>query len=68
MTDPARVHDSGPCRIDPLPVPRFDRSPDGADDLDRVLCARRLRARLGYVPNGMQPRCADAPHLAFPDW
>jgi GT2 family glycosyltransferase len=93
--EPAWVHDTGPYRIYPLPVPRFDQGDEpceltperaipgggnlfirtpwaarvgrfdtamgptghdlgGAEDLDWVLRAQRLGARLRYVPDMVQ--------------
>ena len=105
-SEPAWVHDSGPYRIYPLPVPRFDRgdtggelTPDqavpgggnlflrtswlerigrfatdmgpsghdlgGAEDLDWVLRALRLGARLRYVPGMVQYHYVDASRLTL---
>lgn len=103
-SEPAWVHDSGPYRIYPLPVPRFDQgdiprelTPDqavpgggnlflrtpwvarvglfatdmgptghdlgGAEDLDWVMRALRLGARLHYVPDVLQHHFVDASRL-----
>lgn len=103
-TEPAWVHDTGPYRIYPLPVPRFDkgnqpmelnadrgvpgggnlflRTPwlarvgsfatdlgptghdlGGSEDLDWVLRALRLGARLQYVPSVVQYHHVDASRL-----
>ncbi|NWG73307.1 MAG: glycosyltransferase family 2 protein, partial [Rubrivivax sp.] len=103
-SEPAWVHDAGPYRIYPLPVPRFDkgdrpmelsaergvpgggnlflRSPwlarvgpfatdlgptghdlGGSEDLDWVLRALRLGARLQYVPGVVQYHYVDASRL-----
>lgn len=105
-SEPAWVHDSGPYRIYPLPVPRFDqgdatreltpeqavpgggnlflRTPwatrigpfatdmgptghdlGGAEDLDWVLRALRLGARLRYVPDMVQYHYVDAARLTL---
>jgi GT2 family glycosyltransferase len=105
-SEPAWVHDSGPYRIYPLPVPRFDQgdearelTPDqavpgggnlfvrtawaskvgkfatdmgptghdlgGAEDLDWVLRALRLGARLRYVPDMVQYHYVDASRLTL---
>jgi GT2 family glycosyltransferase len=106
-TEPPWVHDTGPYRIYPLPVPRFDqgdtpleltsnqavpgggnlflRTPwarrigpfatdmgptghdlGGAEDLDWVLRAMGLGARLRYVPDVLQFHYVDAARLALP--
>lgn len=105
-SEPAWVHDSGPYRIYPLPVPRFDQgdvghelSADvavpgggnlavrtawiakigpfrtdmgptghdlgGAEDLDWVLRALALGARLRYVPDVVQHHFVDATRLTI---
>jgi GT2 family glycosyltransferase len=105
-TEPGWVHDNGPYRIYPLPVPRFDRgdaggelTPDlaipgggnlflrtpwlarigrfatdmgptghdlgGAEDLDWVLRALRLGARLRYVPAMVQYHYVDPSRLTL---
>ena len=105
-TEPGWVHDSGPYRIYPLPVPRFDQgdvgrelTPDvavpgggnlflrtawaerigpfatdmgptghdlgGAEDLDWVLRALRMGARLRYVPDMVQYHYVDADRLTL---
>ncbi len=105
-SEPAWVHDPGPYRIYPLPVPRFDqgsaareltpevavpgggnlfvrtgwsakigpfatdRGPNGhdlggAEDLDWVLRALRLGARLRYVPDMVQYHYVDASRLTL---
>lgn len=105
-SEPAWVHETGPYRIYPLPVPRFDQgsvagelSPDvavpgggnlflrnrwcakigpfatdmgpsghdlgGAEDLDWVLRALRLGARLWYVPDMVQYHFVDASRLTL---
>jgi GT2 family glycosyltransferase len=105
-SEPAWVHDSGPYRIYPLPVPRFDQgdagfelTPEravpgggnlflrtawlqrigrfatdmgpsghdlgGAEDLDWVLRALRLGARLRYVPGMVQHHYVDASRLTL---
>lgn len=104
--EPAWVHDTGPYRIYPLPVPRFDQgsaacelTPDvavpgggnlfirtgwstkigpfatdmgptghdlgGAEDLDWVLRALRMGARLRYVPDMVQYHHVDASRLTL---
>ena len=104
--EPDWVHDSGPYRIYPLPVPRFDQgdmgfelTPDravpgggnlfvrtpwlarighfatdmgptghdlgGAEDMDWVLRALRLGARLRYVPEMVQYHYVDATRLTL---
>jgi GT2 family glycosyltransferase len=106
-SEPAWVHDSGPYRIYPLPVPRFDLgdvaklvTPDiavpgggnlflrapwltrvgnfdtamgpsghnlgGAEDLEWVLRALRLGARLQYVPEVVQYHYVDGSRLTLP--
>ena len=106
-SEPAWVHDNGPYRIYPLPVPRFDQgdvsrelTPDqavpgggnlflrtpwlarvglfdtamgpsghdlgGAEDLDWVLRALRLGARLRYVPEAVQHHFVDTTRLTLP--
>jgi GT2 family glycosyltransferase len=103
-SEPAWVHDTGPYRIYPLPVPRFDQgdvarelTPDqavpgggnlflraawaqrvgpfatdmgptghdlgGAEDLDWVLRALRMGARLQYVPDVVQHHYVDTNRL-----
>lgn len=103
-SEPGWVHDTGPYRIYPLPVPRFDQgevgrelTPDlaipgggnlflrtawaarigpfatdmgptghdlgGAEDLDWVLRALRLGARLRYVPGAVQHHYVDVDRL-----
>lgn len=105
-SEPAWVHDSGPYRIYPLPVPRFDQgdvsrelTPDqavpgggnlflrtpwlarvgpfdtamgptghdlgGSEDLDWVLRALRLGARLRYVPEAVQHHYVDTSRLTL---
>lgn len=105
-TEPAWVHDTGPYRVYPLPVPRFDQgdtdrelTPDmavpgggnlvvrtpwlskvgafavdmgpsghnlgGAEDLDWVLRAMRLGARLRYMPDMVQYHYVDARRLTL---
>jgi GT2 family glycosyltransferase len=105
-SEPSWVHDDGPYRIYPLPVPRFDQgdvgrelTPDvavpgggnlslrtswldkvgrfatemgpvghnlgGAEDLDWVLRALRLGARLRYVPDMVQYHHVDADRLTL---
>ncbi|MEE4236716.1 MAG: glycosyltransferase family 2 protein [Anderseniella sp.] len=105
-SEPAWVHDKGPYRIYPLPVPRFDQgdegfelTPDravpgggnlflrtpwasriggfatdmgptghdlgGAEDMDWVLRALRLGARLRYVPEMVQYHYVDASRLTL---
>ncbi len=105
-SEPAWVHETGPYRIYPLPVPRFDqggtpceltsdlavpgggnlalRTPwakrigtfatdmgpkghdlGGAEDLDWVLRALRLGARLWYVPDMVQHHYVDAERLTL---
>ena len=105
-SEPDWVHDSGPYRIYPLPVPRFDQgdipreiTPDvaipgggnlflrvpwlsrvgpfatdmgptghdlgGAEDLDWVLRALRLGARLYYIPDVVQYHYVDASRLTL---
>lgn len=105
-TEPAWVHDTGPYRIYPLPVPRFDQGPaareltpdqaipgggnlalrtpwlqrvgrfaielgptghdlGGSEDLDWVLRALRLGARLRYVPGMVQYHYVDTSRLAL---
>lgn len=105
-SEPAWVHDSGPYRIYPLPVPRFDQgdvsrelTPDqavpgggnlflrtpwlarvgrfdtamgptghdlgGSEDLDWVLRALRLGARLRYVPDAVQHHYVDTSRLTL---
>lgn len=105
-SEPAWVHDSGPYRIYPLPVPRFDqgdisreltpeqavpgggnlflRTPwlarvgqfntamgptghdlGGAEDLDWVLRALRLGARLRYAPDVVQHHFVDTARLTL---
>ena len=105
-SEPAWVHDSGPYRIYPLPVPRFDQgdvsrelTPDqavpgggnlflrtpwlarigrfdtdmgptghdlgGSEDLDWVLRALGLGARLRYVPGAVQHHFVDANRLTL---
>lgn len=104
--EPAWVHDQGPYRIYPLPVPRFDQgdtarelTPDqavpgggnlflrtpwlarvgrfdttmgpmkhdlgGAEDLDWVLRAQRMGARLRYEPGVIQHHYVDTARLAL---
>jgi len=106
-SEPAWVHDRGPYRIYPLPVPRFDlgeapralnldtaipgggnlflRQPwlakvggfatdfgpvghnlGGAEDLEWVMRALRLGARLHYVPSVVQHHYVDAARLTLP--
>lgn len=106
-SEPGWVHDDGPYRIYPLPVPRFDHgeltrelTPDiaipgggnlavrtpwlakvgrfatdlgptghdlgGAEDLDWVLRALRLGARLRYAPDMVQYHYVDASRLTLP--
>jgi cellulose synthase/poly-beta-1,6-N-acetylglucosamine synthase-like glycosyltransferase len=106
-SEPAWVHDTGPYRIYPLPVPRFDQgemarelTPEvaipgggnlflrsawlerigpfatdmgprghdlgGAEDLDWVLRAQRLGARLWYVPEVVQYHYVDTARLTLP--
>jgi len=106
-TEPAWVHDTGPYRIYPLPVPRFDLgetpreiSPDvaipgggnlflrsawlsrvgpfatdmgptghdlgGSEDLEWVLRALSLGARLRYVPQVVQYHYVDLDRLTLP--
>lgn len=103
-SEPTWVHDNGPYRIYPLPVPRFDRGDaslelaadvavpgggnlcvrtswiakigpfatdmgpaghdlGGAEDLDWVLRALRLGARMRYVPDMVQYHFVDAQRL-----
>ena len=103
-SEPAWVHDPGPWRIYPLPVPRFDAGPQpleldgrqaipgggnlavrvpwlhrvgpfatdlgprghdlgGSEDLDWVLRALRLGARLRYEPSIVQHHHVDAARL-----
>ena len=105
-SEPAWVHDTGPYRIYPLPVPRFDQgdvgrelTPDqavpgggnlflrtawakrigpfatdmgptghdlgGAEDLDWVLRALRMGARLRYVPEVVQHHYVDTDRLTL---
>jgi GT2 family glycosyltransferase len=105
-SEPAWVHDTGPYRIYPLPVPRFDQgdtarelTPDqaipgggnlflrtpwlhkvgrfatdlgptghdlgGSEDLDWVLRALRLGARLRYVPAMVQYHHVDTSRLTL---
>jgi GT2 family glycosyltransferase len=105
-SEPPWVHDTGPYRIYPLPVPRFDqgdaplaldgergipgggnlflRTPwlarvgpfstdlgptghdlGGSEDLDWVLRALRLGARLRYVPGVVQYHHVDASRLSL---
>jgi GT2 family glycosyltransferase len=105
-SEPAWVHDTGPYRIYPLPVPRFDQgdearelTPDqaipgggnlfvrspwlprigrfatdlgptghdlgGSEDLDWVLRALRLGARLRYVPAMIQYHFVDTRRLTL---
>jgi len=105
-SEPAWVHDKGPYRIYPLPVPRFDQgdaglelTPDravpgggnlflrtpwlarigrfatdmgpighdlgGAEDMDWVLRALRLGARLRYVPDMVQHHYVDTSRLTL---
>jgi len=106
-TEPAWVHDSGPYRVYPLPVPRFDLGPEpqvlsmdiaipgggnlflrqpwlskvgrfatdfgpvghnlgGAEDLEWVIRALRLGARLQYVPGVLQHHYVDGARLTLP--
>jgi GT2 family glycosyltransferase len=106
-TEPEWVHDAGPYRIYPLPVPRFDQgdaprrlTPDiatpgggnlflrsewlaktgpfvvdmgpvghdleGGEDLEWVLRAQNLGARLQYVPQVVQYHYVDARRLTLP--
>lgn len=106
-SEPAWVHDGGPYRIYPLPVPRFDLgnaprrvTPDiampgggnlflrtpwlarvggfatdmgptghdlgGSEDMDWVLRAFRLGARLQYVPAAVQYHHVDIARLTLP--
>jgi GT2 family glycosyltransferase len=106
-TEPAWVHDNGPYRVYPLPVPRFDlgqepreltvdiavpgggnlflRQPwlnkvgafatdfgpvghnlGGAEDLEWVIRALRLGARLQYVPSVVQHHYVDGARLTLP--
>jgi hypothetical protein len=106
-SEPAWVHDTGPYRIYPLPVPRFELgdtprevTPDvaipgggnlflrtlwlsrvgpfdtgmgptghdlgGAEDLEWVLRALRLGARLQYAPQVVQYHYVDASRLTLP--
>jgi len=103
-TEPEWVHDTGPYRIYPLPVPRFDQgdaprrlTPDiaipgggnlflkgnwlhmvgpfstelgptgedlgGSEDLDWVLRAQKLGARLQYIPSVVQYHYVDPKRL-----
>jgi glycosyltransferase involved in cell wall biosynthesis len=105
-TEPTWVHDSGPYRIYPLPVPRFDQgnapqqlTPDiaipgggnlflrsewlarvgdfstelgptghnlgGSEDLDWVLRAQKLGARLQYIPSVVQYHYVDGRRLTL---
>jgi cellulose synthase/poly-beta-1,6-N-acetylglucosamine synthase-like glycosyltransferase len=105
-SEPAWVHDSGPYRIYPLPVPRFDLGGEareinadiaipgggnlflrgswlkrvgpfavelgpvghnlgGAEDIDWVLRALDLGARLRYVPEVLQHHYVDNERLKF---
>jgi GT2 family glycosyltransferase len=106
-SEPAWVHDTGPWRIYPLPVPRYDRGGDaqvittetggvpgggnllartewlarvgpfatdygpvghdlgGAEDLQWVIRALKLGARLQYVPDIVQHHYVDADRLRF---
>lgn len=105
-SEPSWVHDSGPYRIYPLPVPRFDqgdvsreltpeqavpgggnlflRTPwlarvgsfditmgptghdlGGSEDLDWVLRALRLGARLRYAPEAVQHHFVDTNRLTL---
>lgn len=105
--EPAWVHDTGPYRVYPLPVPRFDlggepravspevavpgggnlflRTPwlrrvgpfatdmgprghdlGGAEDLEWVLRALELGARLQYVPQAVQHHYVDTARLTLP--
>jgi len=106
-TEPAWVHDRGPYRIYPLPVPRFDQGPEpreltmdiaipgggnlflrqpwlarvgrfatdfgpvghnlgGAEDLEWVIRALRLGARMQYVPSVVQHHFVDGARLTLP--
>ena len=103
-SEPAWVHDTGPYRIYPLPVPRFDQGEEplrltpeiaipgggnlflrgewlsqigpfstqlgptghdleGSEDLDWILRAHRLGARLQYVPSVVQYHYVDLERL-----
>lgn len=105
-SEPAWVHDAGPYRIYPLPVPRFDQGDDtreltpdqavpgggnlfvrtpwlrriggfatdlgptghdlgGSEDLDWVLRALQLGARLRYVPRMVQYHYVDTTRVAL---
>lgn len=106
-SEPAWVHDAGPYRIYPLPVPRFDKggkpmplTPEiaipgggnlflrtewlsrvgpfstdlgpaghdlgGSEDLDWILRAQRMGARLQYVPRVVQYHYVDVRRLTLP--
>lgn len=106
-TEPDWVHDNGPYRVYPLPVPRFDQgdaplrlTPDiatpgggnlflrsewlakvgpfatglgpvghdleGGEDLEWVLRARNMGARLQYIPQVMQYHYVDTIRLTLP--
>ena len=106
-SEPAWIHDQGPYRIYPLPVPRFDQgdqpkvlTPDvaipgggnlflrtewlartgpfstdlgpvghnlaGSEDLDWVLRAQTLGARLQYVPSVIQYHYVDGSRFTLP--
>ena len=106
-TEPEWVHDNGPYRVYPLPVPRFDQgdaplrlTPDiatpgggnlflrsewllkvgpfatglgpvghdleGGEDLEWVMRAQRLGARLQYIPQVVQYHHVDARRLTLP--
>jgi glycosyltransferase involved in cell wall biosynthesis len=106
-TEPAWVHDNGPYRVYPLPVPRFDLGPEpqvlniniaipgggnlflrqpwlgkvgrfatdfgpvghnlgGAEDLEWVIRALHLGARLQYVPSVVQHHYVDGARLTLP--
>jgi glycosyltransferase involved in cell wall biosynthesis len=106
-SEPAWVHDTGPYRIYPLPVPRFDLGPDsceltadiaipgggnlflrrpwlarvgrfatdfgpighnlgGAEDLEWVIRALRMGAKLRYVPAVLQYHYVDGARLTLP--
>jgi glycosyltransferase involved in cell wall biosynthesis len=106
-TEPDWVHDDGPYRVYPLPVPRFDLGPEpreltmdiavpgggnlflrqpwlnkvgpfatdfgpvghnlgGAEDLEWVIRALRLGARLQYVTSVVQHHYVDGARLTLP--
>lgn len=106
-SEPAWVHDNGPYRIYPLPVPRFDQgesprllTPDiaipgggnifiriiwltrvgefstelgpsghdlgGSEDIDWILRAQKLGAKLQYVPSVLQYHYVDIRRFSLP--